>query len=164
MALPAILAGVSLGSKLLGGLFGGNAKKKQASAAKKADDAAHRAQMDAFDRTGAAHGVDERRRGARLEGIQHLIRGAASGSYGLPPDLLARLQEASPFTGVAPTRGADPGAGLGSSLLSGLFGTVGGLADTAQAGLAQRPPARPPTTPPLNPQGFTPFDPRLNRR
>lgn len=145
MALPAILAGVSLGSKLLGGLFGSSAKKKQAKAQREADEAAHKAAMDSFTRTGAAHDVEERRRGARLQGIQQLIQGAASGNYSLPPELVARLQEATPFTGQAPTMGADPRAGQGSSLLSGLFGTAGQLADTALAGRAQGTP--PPTSP-----------------
>lgn len=155
MALPAILAGVSLGSKLLGGLFGGNAKKKQAQAAKRTQEAEHAAAMDAFNRQSAAQGVGERRRGARLEGIQHLIRGAAGGDYTLPPELVARLQEAAPFTEQAPTMGVDPSAGQGSALLSGLFGGVGNAAGEIAAGLAAKEDGRdnPPTSPgqPVNP-------------
>jgi hypothetical protein len=117
MALPAIAAGIGIGSKLLGGLFGGKSKKKKAEADRKAA-------------IGAAElknqmGEDERL--AKLSAGQSLLgQLTGKGFTNIDPATAAKLgqRRTYDFGKAVP----EAGAGGGSELLSGLFG---GVADVA---------------------------------
>lgn len=123
MPLPALAGlGISVGSKLLSGLFGGKQKKKEQEAARKAN-------------IGAAelkHGMGEDQRQARARAAASLL-GSAGEGFGLDPTLASDLaaRRSYDFSKAAP----EAGAGIGSGLLSGLFGGIGDVA--SQYGINQ---------------------------
>jgi hypothetical protein len=116
MPIPALAAlGVSVGSKLLGGLFGGKSKKKQ-------EEAQRQATIGGAENANAMH---EDQRTARAA-IGSSLLGQAGSDFALDPALAARLQQTRSYDfgkGVP-----QAGAGMGSGLLSGLFGGIGDVA------------------------------------
>lgn len=115
MPLPLAALGISVGSKLLSGLFGHKSKKKQEQAQNKAQigQAELRNQMGEDTRT------------ARAAAAQSLL-GQAGSDFALDPALAARLAErrSYDFSKGVP----EAGAGGGSGLLAGLFGDIGDVA------------------------------------
>lgn len=115
MAFPAALA-IGAGAKLLGGLFGGKSKKKQAEAQRKAD-------------IGAAELKNQMAEDRRLGNVNagaSLLAGIP-GLAQISPEALAALKQRRTydFSKAVP----EAGAGVGSGLLSGLFGGIGDVAD-----------------------------------
>lgn len=111
--------GVSVGSKLLGGLFGGKSKKKQAEAQNKA--AVGQAELQ--------NQMSEDKRLSKLAAGQSILQQlAGSGFTNISPEAAASLgkRRTYDFAKGVP----EAGAGMGSGLLSGLFGAVGDIADT----------------------------------
>lgn len=115
MAFPVALA-IGAGAKLLGGLFGGRAKKKKAEAARKAE----------------IKGLNLKQTMAEDKRLGNVNAGASllqsiSGLPQISPEALAALQQRRTydFSKAVPAAGA----GAGSGLLSGLFGAVGDVAD-----------------------------------
>lgn len=123
MPLPALAGlGISVGSRLLSGLFGGRSKKKQEEAGRKAS-------------IGAAelkHSMGEDQRQARARAAASLL-GQAGSDFALDPALASSLasRRSYDFSKAAP----EAGAGIGSGLLSGLFGSIGDVA--SQYGINQ---------------------------
>lgn len=118
LANPWVKAGLfSVGGKLLSGLFGNRAKKKQAEAQRKAT-------------IGAAelkNQMSEDTRTAQQAAGQSIMRQLASkGFTNIDPATAAQLAQrrSYDFSKGVP----EAGAGLGSELLSGLFGGIGDVA------------------------------------
>lgn len=113
-----------LGTSLLSGLFGGGAKKKQAKAQKDADKRKYESEKAFWDASEAERVQQRRARtnagGSILQNVQGSLGGGAP-NYTLDPATLEALGSATPrpYAGSLP---ADPTAGMGSSLVSGLFG------------------------------------------
>lgn len=119
---PLLPLGVSIGAKLLGGLFGGKSKKKQAQAANKA----------AIGQAELKNQMNEDTRTAKASTAASLL-GQAGSDFALDPAVAANLakRRSYDFSKAVP----EAGAGIGSDLLSGLFG---GVADVAsQYGINQ---------------------------
>jgi hypothetical protein len=124
MAFPLIpLAAITGALKLGQGLFSGMSEKKKA-------EAQRRAQQEALAAQRGAHDARQANRGARLDAtagamanIQPTLQTGAP-NYQIDPAVLERIKKPIPFAGSMP---ADPRAGLGSSLVSGLMGTAGGI-------------------------------------
>ena len=115
--LPLVLGIV--GAKLLGGLFGAKSKKKQAEAQNKA----------AIGQAELQNQMSEDRRLGKLAAGQSLLQQlTGSGFTNIDPATAAKLGERRTYDFSKGVPAA--GAGLGSSLLSGLFGAVGDIADT----------------------------------
>jgi hypothetical protein len=115
MALPLIVAGI--GAKLLGGLFGGKSKKKQAEAQNKA----------AIGAAELKNQMSEDKRLASLGAGQSLLgQLTGRGFTNIDPETAAKLgqRRTYDFSKAVP----DAGAGIGSGLLSGLFGAAGDVA------------------------------------
>lgn len=115
---PAAEVGISVGSKLLGGLFGGKSKKKKAEAANKA--AIGAAQLK--------NQMGEDQRLAHQSAGQSLLgQLAGKGFTNIDPATAAALMKRRTydFSKAMP----EAGAGIGSELLSGLFGGIGDVAD-----------------------------------
>lgn len=111
--------GVSIGSKLLGGLFGGKSKKKQAEAQNKA----------AIGQAELQNQMSEDKRLGKLAAGQSILQQlTGSGFTNIDPATAAKLGERRTYDFSKGVPAA--GAGLGSGLLSGLFGAVGDIADT----------------------------------
>lgn len=122
MADPITLA--LLGTGLLKGLFGGLSKKKQASAQGAADQRKYAAEKSFWDANEAERSQQRRARVDTTGSILRSLQGAArpgTPDYTIDPALLEKLGTATPrpFAGSLP---ADPKAGAGMSLMSGLFG------------------------------------------
>lgn len=112
MALPLAL-GIGLGSKLLGGLFGGKSKKKQAQAERKA-------QIESMN---LKQNMAEDQRLAKFGAGQSLLGSlAGKGFANIDPATAAALSKrrSYDFSKAVP----EAGAGMGSGLLSGLFNTA----------------------------------------
>lgn len=109
--------GVSLGAKLLGGLFGGSAKKKQEEAQRNAEIAGLNLKQNM---------AEDKRLGNLGAGQSLLNQLAGHGFTNISPAAAASLgqRRTYDFSKAVPAAGA----GLGSSLLSGLFGSVGDVA------------------------------------
>ncbi len=117
MPLPLAPIAIGLGSKLLGGLFGGKAKKKQAEAQRKA----------AIGGAELKNQMSEDTRLARVGAGQSLLgQLAGKGFTNIDPATAAALSQRRTydFSKAVP----EAGAGIGSELLSGLFGDVGDYA------------------------------------
>ena len=114
--LPLVLGIV--GAKLLGGLFGAKSKKKQAEAQNKA----------AIGQAELQNQMSEDRRLGKLAAGQSLLQQlTGSGFTNIDPATAAKLGERRTYDFSKGVPKA--GAGLGSGLLSGLFGAAGDLAD-----------------------------------
>ena len=122
---PLLLAGLGIGSKLIGGLFGASSKKKQEQAQRDATVAGLNLNQT----------MGEDRRLARLKLAESLLGGIGqSPAYGgrvnpntaLDPNLVAALgaRRSYDFSKTVPKAGA----GMGSAFLSGLFGDLGSAA------------------------------------
>lgn len=112
-----VAAAIGIGSKLLGGLFGGKSKKKQ-------EEAQRKAQIGAAE---LKHGMGEDTRLAQQAAGQSILgQLVGKGFTGLDPETAASLKQRRTydFSKAVP----EAGAGMGSSLLSGLFG---GISDVA---------------------------------
>lgn len=134
MALPLAAIGIGVGSKLLGGLFGGRAKKKQAEAQRKA----------AIGGAELKNQMSEDTRTSRLAAAQSILgQLAGKGFTGLDPATAAKLAErrSYDFSKAVP----EAGAGMGSELLSGLFGGIGDVA--SQYGINEQGPPMSPGQP-----------------
>lgn len=116
MGFP-IAAAIGVGSKLLGGLLGGRAKKKQAEAQRKAQIGAAELKQNM---------AEDKRLGQLGAGASILQQLTGKGFTGVSPEALAALQQRRTydFSKAVP----EAGAGLGSELLSGLFGAAGDVA------------------------------------
>lgn len=117
--------GIGIGAGLLSGLFGGRSEKKKAEAARKAEIEA----MNLKQRMG-----EDKRLGNVNAGASILASLAGKGFTGLSPEALSALQQRRTydFSKAVP----EAGAGMGSGLLSGLFGGVRDVA--AQYGANQQ--------------------------
>lgn len=124
MAFP-VMAAVGLGSKLLRGLFGGRAKKKKAEADRKAAVSAAELKQNM---------AEDQRIGGLNAGASILQQLAGKGFTGISPEALAALRQrrSYDFSKAVP----EAGAGIGSELLSGLFGGASDVA--AQYGINQQ--------------------------
>jgi len=111
MPLPLLPIGIGLGAKFLGGLFGNKSKKKQQAAQNKAavGQAELKNQMGEDQRTASA-------------GVASSLLGQAGSDFALDPAVAAGLQQRRSYDFSKGT--PEAGAGLGSDLLSGLFGDV----------------------------------------
>lgn len=146
MPLPLLAAGaIGLGGSLLRGLFGHQAKKKQAEQQRKANAELQAAQRRRFEAQRGYFDADQARRGARYDAANQAAGnvqgslGAGAPNYQLSPDILERLKQPLPFYGsMGPDPSVvDPGAGLGYSFLSGLAGGLGNFGLNASlSGLA----------------------------
>lgn len=123
MAFP-VAAAIGLGGQLLGGLFGGRAKKKKAEAERKAAIGAAELKQNM---------AEDKRLGALGAGSSILSQLAGKGFTNISPEALAALQQRRTydFSKAVP----EAGAGIGSELLSGLFSGVGDVA--SQYGINQ---------------------------
>lgn len=125
---PLVAAGLGVGAKLLGGLFGAKSKKKQAEADRKAT-------------IGAAelkNQMGEDKRLASLSAGQSLLSQlAGKGFTNIDPATAAKLAERRnyDFSKAVP----EAGAGLGSGLLSGLFNAAGDVASQYGANQMDQP-------------------------
>lgn len=123
MAFP-VAAAIGLGGQLLGGLFGGRAKKKKAEAERKAAIGAAELKQNM---------TEDKRLGALGAGSSILSSLAGKGFTNISPEALAALQQRRTydFSKAVP----EAGAGMGSELLSGLFSGAGDVA--SQYGINQ---------------------------
>jgi len=108
---PLALAGISLGAKALGKVFGHKGEqskgKEQLRAAK------------------AQHGVDETTRQARNNAAQAMLSKLFGGRYAMDPAAFSSLNATRAFTGADPTKGSTWGLiGQGLSGLGDLAGTA----------------------------------------
>lgn len=109
--------GVSVGAKLLGGLFGGKSEKKKAEADRKA----------AIGQAELQNQMSEDKRLAALSAGQSLLgQLTGKGFTNIDPATAAKLAERRTydFSKAVP----EAGAGMGSGLLSGLFNAAGDVA------------------------------------
>lgn len=126
---------VMAGAALLKALFGFGAKKKQASAQRKADQAKYDAEKQNWD-------ARELQRGAGLDalrGVSQNVQGtlqSGAPNYVIDQASFDKLRAPRPYSGSMP---ADPGAGLGYSLLSGLAGDAGQVGADVLTGKATDP-------------------------
>lgn len=133
MAFP-VAAAIGIGSKLLGGLFGGRSKKKQ-------EEAQRKAQIGAAE---LKHSMGEDTRLAQQAAGQSILgQLAGKGFTNLDPATAAKLAQRRTydFSKAVP----EAGAGMGSGLLSGLFGGISDVA--AQYGANQQDAGLSPETP-----------------
>lgn len=109
--------GASVGAKLLGGLFGGKSKKKKAEAERKAAIGGAELKQNM---------AEDKRLGQLGAGQSILQQLAGSGFTNISPEAAASLgqRRSYDFSKAVP----EAGAGLGSELLSGLFGGIGDIA------------------------------------
>ena len=114
--------GVGIGASLLSGLFGAKSEKKKAEALRKAEIEGLNLKQNM---------AEDKRLGNVNAGASLLQSLAGKGFTGISPEALAALQQrrSYDFSKAVP----EAGAGMGSGLLSGLFGGVRDLA--AQAGI-----------------------------
>lgn len=139
MPLPALaLPAISVGAKLLGGLFGGKSKKKQAQAQNKA----------AIGQAELKNQMSEDQRLAQQSAGQSLLgQLAPKGFTNIDPATAASLAQRRTYDfskGVP-----EAGAGIGSGLLSGLFGGIGDVA--SQYGINEQDTTAGPETPGISP-------------
>lgn len=116
--IPGADVGISVGSKLLEGLFGGKSKKKQEESQRKA----------AIGQAELRNQMGEDTRLAKVGAGQSLLKQlVGKGFTNIDPETAAGLSQrrSYDFSKGVP----EAGAGMGFGLLSGLFGGVGDLAD-----------------------------------
>src|SRR5512147_653974 len=137
MASALIPLGVSIGSKLLGGLFGNKSKKKQEEAQRKA----------AIESMNLKQTMAEDKRLGQLGAGQSLLgQLAGKGFTNISPEAAAAIgqRRTYDFSKTVP----EAGAGAGSGLLAGLFGDIGDVASQYGINAASKPmeAAGPPTS------------------
>jgi hypothetical protein len=144
--------GVGVGAKLLGGLFGMRGKKKKEQAARKA----------AIGQAELKNQMGEDKRLAGVSAGQSLLgQLTGKGFTNIDPATAAKLatRRTYDFSKGVP----EAGAGAGSDLLAGLFGSVGDIADQygANQGDMGAPMSAAPSAIPT--QELVPFDPKLGQ-
>lgn len=124
MPLPLAALGIGIGSKLLGGLFGGKSKKKQEEAQRKAAIGGAELKQNM---------AEDRRLGQLGAGQSLLSQLTGKGFTNISPEQATSLgqRRTYDFSKAVP----EAGAGMGSGLLSGLFGGIGDVA--SQYGINQ---------------------------
>lgn len=148
-----IPAGVALGGKLLGGLFGKKKEEKQAEAARESNAAALKLKQQMGEDTRLGH----------LDLGQSVAPQLAAKGFVMPSgDVLSKLGARRNYDELINKAGGPGGAGAGSAFLQGVFGDVADVAGQYDynQGLSQ------PAAPTLEQQSgisITPFDPELER-
>jgi len=129
-ALGGVSPAIGIGASLLGGLFGAKSKKKTAEAQRKADIEGLNLKQNM---------AEDKRLGNVNAGASLLQSLAGKGFTGISPEALAALQQRRTydFSKAVP----EAGAGMGSGLLSGLFGGIQDIA--SRAGIEQDAPMSP---------------------
>lgn len=150
-----VAAGIALGSKLLGGLFGGKSKQKAAEAERESNVAALKLKQNMGEDTRQGH-----------LGLGSSMAPALTGKgFTMPTgDILSQLKVRRNYDPLIEKAGGPGGAGAGSALLSGLFGGVGDIAGQYDYNQNMTQPTGSPTLENLSGISITPFDPELERQ